>query len=147
MPYYVFGDTFCKDYQGEFLSIVSNTAAVVEDPRDPLTSTYPDLDDPAEGLLKPFIPLTARERDEEHTRNVRIMLWSFGGVVTSGTSSHPSYVWFEKNIEEKVEGVTKITSVGTCLGDVKVDQGSAGLRAQRVWDDEMLFRADEPRVG
>jgi hypothetical protein len=148
-PYYVFGDTFCKDYEGNFLKTVNNTSAVIEDIQEPLKSVYADFDDAAHGILSPFIPLTSREEAvEAASGNKRVTLWSFGGAVTSEVTGRPTFVWFEKTLEEKLpSGGTKGTSMGTGLAVVSVDQGSGGLRAQRPWGDRMLFGADEPRVG
>jgi hypothetical protein len=146
-PYYVFGDTFCKDFDGKFVKVVCNSSAAVEDTQNPLRSTYVDFDDAAEGVLSPFIPLTRREKELERRNGIRILLWSFGGIVTSEVTGRPSWVWFEKGVEEKVNGVTRSTPVGTGLAVVHVDEGSGGMRAERLGSGEMMWFANEPRVG
>lgn len=57
--YLMFGDTFCNDSNGEFMGLVNNTVAIMEDFKQPLRSKYVEYGD--NGLVKPFLPLTPEE--------------------------------------------------------------------------------------
>lgn len=88
--YYVFGDTFCKDQDGYFRGITSNTVALVSDTGKPTRCTYQSIDD--KGMVAPFLELIEHENlyREEHPKS-RIILWSFGGLVE--VEEGVGYVW------------------------------------------------------
>ena len=97
--YYIFGDTFCYDCNGDFVGLPSNTVSMITDKAKPLESSYLCIED--SGLVEPLIPLNEEETQlaKDHPGR-RITLWAFGGVVEispgvgliwSTSPSHPSH--------------------------------------------------------
>ena len=135
--YLIFGDTFCKDFEGNYIKTVSNTIGLIENPSQPLLSTYLELE--GNGVAKAFIPLTKEEEDLEASGGGRVTLWAFGSGVQleDGTGR----VWYQKSIDH---GSNNLEYIGTGL--VKVTH--VPHRQPRVERMEgLLFGPDEPRNG
>ena len=135
--YYIFGDTFCKDQDNNFVGLVSNTIASVDDPMRPLITSYASTD--SDGKFEAFIKTTEEEECSETHRGVRTTLWCFGGVVE--TSPEVGWAWFEKG--EQQEG--KNTPCGGGIAQVVIDQETGRIRTVRA--KELLFTQSEPRFG
>ena len=116
--YLIFGDTFCKNSDDQFVELLSNTVAIIEDPNKPTESRY--MPSVPNGKIKAFIPLTEDEHELEkrskHTDDsVRVALWAFGGVLEMDEDG-TGRVWFQKTLcHEKGEqrlvgtGMAKVT--------------------------------------
>ena len=137
--YLKFGDTFCNDSNGEFVGLANNTVAIIEDRNQPLKSKYLEIED--NGFIKPFIKLTPEEQQLEDSKQGRVVLWAFGGVVEmkDGTGS----LWYQKSVDH---GYGNLEYCGT--GIAKITEGYGDDKqpiAHR--DEELLFGPDEPRMG
>ena len=78
--YYMHGDTFCKNKDGEFVGIVDNTTSLVIDKRKPLESSYLTIRE--DGMVEPLLHLNDEEKElQKIDPGKRVTLWSFGGVV------------------------------------------------------------------
>lgn len=91
--FFTFGDTFCKNYNGDFRVVVSHTCASVPDKHDPTTTKYLALD--KEGQVASFIPLTEAEKDFDKRHKGRYTLWSFSGIAEDPTNVGTGWCWFE----------------------------------------------------
>ena len=140
--YLVFGDTFCKNSDGESSGLASNTIAVVEDTDQPLTSKYIEVDE--NGFIKPFIPLLEIEKQIA----ARVVLWAFGGVVEmkDGTGR----LWYQKSIDH---GDDKLDYIGTGIAKV-IPSNNCNQQpiAERILTEpkhsyDILFSEGEPRMG
>ncbi|KAA6416020.1 MAG: hypothetical protein FRX48_00739 [Lasallia pustulata] len=142
--YYVFGDTFCKDKDGDFVGLQSNTAAIVKSPAEPLNSEYLSIQ--KDGLVDALIPLIGEEhrfyKDPRFWKDPewRVTLWPFGGIVE--TSPGLGWIWYEKGMEHLNDGNMPR---GVGVARVHVDLASGKLHALRT--ETLLFGVDEPRVG
>lgn len=136
--YYVFGDTFCKDRQGTFVGITSNTVAIMPDREHPLESQY--LAIKPDGMVEPLLPLNEDEILLEKS-GVRIVLWAFGGIVE--TNPGVGWTWYQKTVIYPNDyqhyhgvGIARISQAARPPGQ---------LCAFRI--ESMLFGPDEPRIG
>ena len=136
--YLKFGDTFCKNSNGEFVGLANNTVAIIEDLDQPLKSKYLEVEE--NGFIKPFIELTAEEKQLEDQIMGRVVLWAFGGVVEmqDGTGR----LWYQKNIDHGCGNVEYIgTGIAKVMESYGCDQQPVAQRA-----DELIFGPDEPRM-
>lgn len=136
--YYVFGDTFCKDKDGEFVGLQSNTAAMVKSPAEPLMSEYLSIQE--DGMVDALIRGNGDEHRVGQDKEVRVTLWPFGGIVE--VSPGLGWIWFEKG-KEHIDNGNEPCGVG--VARVEVDLASGKLHALRT--ETLLFSVDEPRVG
>ena len=137
--YLKFGDTFCNDSNGNFVTLANNTVASIEDIDQPLKSRYLEIEE--DGSIKPFIKSTPQEQQREDDGIGRVVLWAFGGVVEmkDGTGR----LWYQKSIDH---GGDSLEYFGT--GVAKVVEGKGDDQqpiAQRT--DELIFGPDEPCMG
>ena len=98
--YYIFGDTFCKNEQGLFCGLQSNSVAKAAKGA-PLINHY--LGIKPEGLVDPLIPLDDEEKQLQNTvlplqEKYRVCLWCFGGIVE--TSPGVGWLWYEKSVRK-----------------------------------------------
>lgn len=134
-----FGDTFCNDSNGQFVGLANNTVAIIQDRDQPLKSKYLEIEE--NGFIKPFIQLTAEEKQIEEQKWGRVVLWAFGGVVEmeDGTGR----LWYQKSIDHGYGNMEYIgTGIAKILEICGCDQQPV---AQRI--DELIFGPDEPRMG
>jgi hypothetical protein len=102
--YYQFGDTFCFNDRDEFVGVVCNSIARVENPNDPTRSRYIKSDHQStQDRPLPYVPLTLDEQEYEKSHSddqghleKRICLWAFSGIVE--ISPAMGYVWYQKSI-------------------------------------------------
>ena len=157
--YYIFGDTFVKDFKGDFRTIISNSIAVVDIPGQKWKCRYENFHSESAvpgstikdgfssfGIEAQFIPLTRLEQAYQDASGNRITIWPFGGLVESDTPGE-GWVFFEKGIESKDSNGNKVNlrkGVGIAAVSVTPDRG---LVATRVNGDALLFSADEPNFG
>ena len=145
--YYIFGDTFCKNEEGEFLGVQSTTYSLVQDKSQPMDSTY--LHRQEDGMVDALIPLTEHEHRKEKVhygrgkdRDPRVTLWAFGGMVEA---LGYGWIWYQKGVVfdeyEKEENVYK----GTGLLRAHISKGDRLAIVRN--DGPLLFTAEEPRVG
>lgn len=136
--YYVFGDTFCKDQDGEFVGLQTNTAAVVKSPAEPLVSEYLSIQN--DGMVDALIRLNPEEHRIGISKEKRVTLWPFGGIVE--VSPGLGWIWYEKGLEHFEGGVDPC---GVGVARVFSDPESGKMHTLRT--DTMMFGVDEPRVG
>ena len=136
--YYVFGDTFCKDKDGEFVGMQTNTAAIVKSAAEPLNSEYLGIQQ--DGMVPALVPVTVAEHRLWKDRDIRVTLWPFGGIVE--VSPELGLIWYEKG-RELPDKVNEPCGVG--VGRVDIDLASGKLQTLRT--EMMMFGVDEPRVG
>lgn len=137
--YLKFGDTFCNNSNGTFVGLANNTVALIEDPNQPLKSKYLEVEE--HGFIKPFLQLTAEEKQLEEQKMGRVVLWAFGGVVEmkDGTGR----LWYQKSIDH---GYGNVKYIGTGIAKImESDDCDQQPIAQRT--DELIFGPDEPRMG
>ncbi len=134
--YYVFGDTFCKNAEGLYVGISSNTIAVVPDPSTPLDTEYQDIY--RDGMVKTFIPLT-EEEDRLKDIGTRVVLWPFGGIVEA--SPGLGWIWYQKIA---IDGNSEQYN-GVGIARVNVEEPSGQLNTYRCLG--LIFDTHEPRVG
>ena len=139
--YIIFGDTFCKNQDGEFVGIVDNTATLIESRDNPLESTYPSIR--PDGKVEPLIHWNAEEQRLFDENGTRTCLWPFSGIVEA--SPGVGWMWFEKSQISKNGGEDVITPFGIGLAMVVCDEENRQLRAIR--EKDMLFDTSEPRIG
>ena len=140
--YLVFGDTFCRDRDGEFSGLANNTIAVVKDTDQPLKTKYIEVEE--NGLVKPFIRFMPGEDDQTG----RMTLWAFGGVVEMKDGS--GLLWYQKSI---VRDDGNLDYVGT--GIARVGPGNScdeqpiahRMLAEPNRDSYLIFSPKEPRMG
>ena len=137
--YLNFGDTFCNDSNGNFVGLISNTVAIIQDVKQPLKSGYLEVFE--NGLIKPFIPSTLDEIQIEEKKQGRVVLWAFGGAVEmkDGTGR----LWYQKSIDK---GNGNLEYMGTGVAKV--------IKALTPWQQpfvqrmtHLLFGPEEPRMG
>ena len=136
--YLIFGDTFCKNSNNEYVGLVSNTAAIIEDRAQPTKSKY--LEAASDGKIKPFIDVTPFEfMQEKRDESVRVALWSFGGgvEVEDGTAR----VWYAKTLAHK-DG--RMEYIGTGVAYI-APRFTGRLGVGRP--EGLVFGPQEPRVG
>lgn len=136
--YYVFGDTFCKDKNGEFVGVQSNTAAIVKSPAEPLNSEYLSIQ--GNGMVNALVPLSGEEHRLRRDREVRVTLWPFGGIVE--VSPGLGWIWYEKGQEYADKGNEPC---GVGVARVDIDLASGKLHTVRT--ETLMFGVSEPRVG
>ena len=91
--YYIFGDTFCKNKDGDFVGISNNTVARVDDIANFAVSRYQKIDEI--GKVDTFLKLTDEETAFElQNKGKRVMLWAFGGAVE--LQPGVGRVWYQK---------------------------------------------------
>lgn len=128
--FYTFGDTFCKNYDGDFRVVVSHTCASVPNKHYPTTTKYLALD--KEGQMPSFIPLTKAEKDfdEDKRHKGRYTLWSFSGIAEDPTDVGTGWCWFE--IGQCVNRQDKeplLVSLGTGVAQIRLDNKSGNAIA------------------
>ena len=145
--YYIFGDTFCKNEEGQFIGTQCNTYSFVKDKSEPMDSTY--LNRQEDGVVDALIPLTEAEHRKEkdptrlHPDYVsRVTLWAFGGLAEAVGYG---WVWYQKGIINDKDGNDENTYKGTGLIRVEIWKEDR-LRIVRK-DGPLMFSADEPRIG
>ena len=134
--YYIFGDTFCKDVNGSFVGVQSNTVAVIHDLLDPCKSSYQSIEE--NGMVDPLIDQAPDEHDENP--DIRTALWAFGGIAE--TSPGIGWIWYEK---KTIENGHIIGHAGVGIAKVFVDEYTGALKSHRLPD--LLFEEDEPCFG
>ena len=141
----IFGDTFCKNSDGEFSGLANNTIAIVEDTKQPLKTKYIEVDE--NGFIRPFIQfLPGEEMLQKHTG--RVVLWAFGGVVKMKNGS--GLLWYQKSTDS---GGGNLSYHGTGIARVLVSnryvEQPVALRifAAPPRDHELIFSDEEPRMG
>lgn len=135
--FFIFGDTFCKDFAGEFVGITSNTIAYVEDRANLLESQYREIS--GNGKVKAFVPLNEKEaRFEEEHKGARILFRMFGGVCDIGAVG---VIWFQKLIKYE-NGDEEYRGVGQARLSTYSDCRIIVERLPRL-----LFGPNEPRIG
>lgn len=136
--YYVFGDTFCKNRQGDFVGMTSNTVAIIPNTAEPLETQY--LDIKPDGIVQPLIPLNEAETLLE-LGGVRVVLWAFGGIVE--TVPEVGWIWYQKTViypndYQHYHGV----------GIARISPGATPLEPPTAFRlESMIFGPDEPRIG
>ena len=157
--YYLFGDTFVKDFKGDFHTVISNSIAVVDVPCQQWKCRYENFHSDnglsesttrdgfsSDGIEAQFIPLTRLEQAYEAATGNRVTIWPFSGLVESDTPGE-GWVFFEKGIESKDSNGNKLNHrKGVGIASVSLTQ-DRGLVATRVNGDALLFTADEPNFG
>ncbi|KAI9839776.1 MAG: hypothetical protein M1837_002015 [Sclerophora amabilis] len=142
---YLFGDTFCKDSGGEFVGLVNNTLAVVEDSKQPLISKYPDI--APDGKVEPFFPLGRNEGSltppSGQGEPGRTIFWSFGGIAEEYPDAPQGWCWYQKS--ECFPDQTCNNYLGTGVAEILWDNEKGKPDAVRVVDD--MFEPGEPRFG
>ncbi|MCJ1370988.1 hypothetical protein MMC20_002203 [Loxospora ochrophaea] len=137
--FFIFGDTFCWDGQGQFVGVQSNTASIINAPV-PIETTYPSIQ--PNGLVDPLIPLTEHEKRLEKEENVRVTLWPFGGIVE--TQPGWGWAWFEKGVVHSPDGRNEPCGIG--IAQIRMDQSSGNvIRVNR--GPGLIFEKEEPRFG
>ena len=136
--YLVFGDTFCKNKDGEFVGIVDNTATMITDRENPLESTYPSI--LPDGKVVPLVHWNKEEQLLFDETGTRTCLWPFSGIVE--TAPGVGWMWFEKCQISKEKDVVTPPAIG--LAKVTCDE-TGQLRTVR--EKGMLFDSNEPRIG
>ena len=134
--YLYFGDTFCKNANGDFVGCMNNTVAIVPDKKQPLATSYLEIEE--DGMVRPFIPLNEEEVNFEKSGKGQIKLWAFGGVVQIDDVT--GVTWYQKSIYR--EGHSEYLGTGVAL---VMPQPQGKLSVQRVAG--LVFGPDEPRVG
>lgn len=136
--YYFFDDASCRDGEGNFGVVQSNSAAIVMDPTSPLISAYLSIQH--DGMVDPLVQLTDEERHLQAESNVLVTLRALGGMVE--TSPGVGWGFWEK--EERGQRGRGHCGVGVAMVNVKESTGE--LEAYRG-GGELLFGAEEPRFG
>lgn len=100
--FFQFGDTFCKDGDGEFCGLIPNTIAHLPDKSKADRTCYQRIH--PDGKVTHFLPLTVEEKqwEEGHgheSGGSRIVIWSFGGIVEEVEGSGKGWCWYQKGIE------------------------------------------------
>ena len=139
--YILFGDTFCKNKDGEFVGIVDNTATMIKDKESPLESTYPSIR--PDGKVEPLIHWNEEEQRLFDETGTRTCLWPFSGIVE--VSPGVGWTWFEKCQISNDSGGNIVTPFGVGLAMVVCDDETGQLRTIR--EDGILFNNSEPRLG
>ena len=143
--YLVFGDTFCKNSDGEFSGTANNTIAIVEDNNRPLKTKYIEVDE--NGFIKPFIQFLPGE-EMLQDRTARVVLWAFGGIVKMKHGS--ALLWYQKSTDM---GGGNLIYHGTGIAKVIVsDSCDEQPVARRIFaapphNRELVFSNEEPRMG
>ncbi|KAK4690413.1 hypothetical protein P7C71_g6371, partial [Lecanoromycetidae sp. Uapishka_2] len=148
----VFGDTFCKNADGDFVGLTNNTAALLHDkaPNDLHLKSIVGSELPVskyreirkDDVVKPFIPFQVGEVPSPDSGD-RIVLWNFGGCVE--LEDKTGRVWFEKSLLHADN-----SSVYCGMGVAKVTVHDEKLVVERVRGElefGLVFGPDEPRVG
>ncbi|KAI9784213.1 MAG: hypothetical protein M1816_001035 [Peltula sp. TS41687] len=144
--FYQFGDTFCKDQNGDFCGIVCHTCAIVPSVSNPTRCEY--LNIATDGKVACFVPYTTDEKGfEANTENHgRVTLWSFGGTAEDSPGCGSGWCWFEKGeIYDGGRCVPLGTGVVRVLLDTDSELDPRNVIALRP--AEYIFGPDEPRWG
>lgn len=137
--YYLFGDTFCKDRNGYFVGLTSNTVAIMPDKTYPLETQY--LSIKPDGIVEPLLKLTDDEKALQNG-DLRIGLWPFGGIVE--TTPEVGWMWYQKCTTYSNTNRNSYHGVGLArVSRATSPQGQ--ITAFRV--EGLLFGADEPCIG
>lgn len=99
--YYIFGDTFCKNEQGLFIDLQTNSVAKPSK-GNPLLTRGLGIK-PDDGMVDYLIPRDDEEKGIEKNKlplgeMFRIKLWCFGGVAV--TSPEMGWLWYEKSVKK-----------------------------------------------
>lgn len=140
--YYIFGDTFCKTADGNYVGLQNNTASLVLDPGSPLETRYLSIND--SGLVNPLVPLSQEERQiEQDNIGSCVKLWGFGGVVE--ISDGVGLLWYQKTVIHKVGEDQSDDYHGVGLAEIKIKNDAGVLTTTR--ESGLLFGPKEPRIG
>jgi hypothetical protein len=152
--YYVFGDTFCKNEEGEFVGITSNTVAIVPNRQMPVATAYMDIDE--HGMVNALVPLSDSERHLEE-QGVRVILWAFGGIAE--TRPGLGWTWYQvaefdrdNNNHYHGVGIARVSVVND-LGHLQVARckelvfESPTNRLNDTRYRDLIFSRTEPRFG
>ena len=140
--YFIFGDTFCKNEQGQFVGIQSNTVATIGSRSDPCDASYPYVQ--PNSVVPPLIPHSAEEYQYENDHDgCRIAHWVFGGVAETVPSL--GFMWYEKLMIITNEQGTTVEACGVGIAQITIDDATGVLQATRF--PGMIFNVDEPRFG
>lgn len=137
--YYLFGDTFCKNRDGVYVGVTSNSVAIVPDRTYPMETRY--LNIKPDGVVTPLLCLTDEEAAQQNG-DLRICLWPFGGIVE--TTPEVGWLWYQKSTHYSHED----RNIYRGTGIARISKGSnaqSQITAFRV--EGLLFGADEPRIG
>jgi hypothetical protein len=99
--FYQFGDTFCHKSNGDFIGVVTNTAALVLDKNNPTLSKYAGSTEekvPEFINASDFCPLLY---DDEHTiKDDGYKIWSFSGIVEFQKAEGSVYgvTWYQVRV-------------------------------------------------
>ncbi|KAF2643758.1 hypothetical protein P280DRAFT_392857 [Massarina eburnea CBS 473.64] len=143
--YYMFGDTFCFDDQGEFQGVTNNTISLVPDHKNPTKSRYLC----SEAKVPEFVPFSHSERQfcedpENKKENRRIVNWVFGGVVEIPHSDGREAWLFYDQVE--ICGAQPVRQNGVGVAKVHVSHRSGDITCKRVVPFP-LFPSDGPLWG
>ena len=143
--FYFFGDTFCKDHEGNFVGLSHNTAAYIPNILQPLECAYPRIDE--KGVVEPLLRLTDGEKASE-TDNRRIALWHYGGFVHGEWQG--GWMWYQK--VEVTKDPMSMSFLGVGLAYLALfnddDDGAIPrLQATRMGDGRLDWGPDEPMIG
>ena len=155
--YYIFGDTFCKNVQGDFVGLTCNSAAIIPDSTKPLESAYLNIRD--NGMVDALVPLTDAECRLSKEK-VRVILWAFGGI----SESRPGlgWMWYQNAEILTGGGQDRVTFHGTGIARISSASDSGQLQTARCKDlvyespsnrlndtriRDLIFGPTEPRFG
>lgn len=79
--YYLFSDAICRESKSNFVGAQSNSVAIVMDPKSPLSSASTSVQ--PDGMVKPLVSLTHKERHLQVGSNGRVTLQAIGCVLES----------------------------------------------------------------
>ncbi|OAG05378.1 uncharacterized protein CC84DRAFT_1163936 [Paraphaeosphaeria sporulosa] len=143
--YYIFGDTFCFNNEGDFVGVTNNSIALIPDLNAPTKSRYYS----PEAKVPEFVRHTAEERrfcerPENIKDNRRLVTWSFGGIIKiPGSEGREGWLFFDP-VETLGGNAVRQTGVG--VARVKVTAPDGKIECERVGQFP-LFPADGPLWG
>lgn len=148
-PYYLFGDTFCKNAQGDYVGIQDQTAAYVGNKAKFLESEYREIE--PDGMVKQLVPLNEEEkRLLEENPGTRITKWPFGGYAEVGSSV--GAIWYQKGLAHPGDPLPSYCGIGYVMicrySDGRlIIQDLPECRKQNWYKPDLMFGPDEPKMG
>ena len=99
--YYIFGDTFCKNEEGYYIDLQTNSVAKPSH-EDSLVTHCLGIK-PDDGMVDYLVPRDDEEKGIERNKlplgeMFRVKLWCFGGVAV--TQSGMGWLWYEKSVKK-----------------------------------------------
>ena len=135
--YYFFGDTFCKNADGEFVGVSGNNFALICNTEKPLESTY--LSVAKSGMVEELVKLSNAEKEEQTKGGFTYKFWPFSGMVE--TRPGVGWMWVEKTLYRTGQDQTYYGMEAVRV----IVEGAGRLKATRC--PSALFKSHEPRVG